>query len=122
MAKYIDVCIFPLSKKSLTLYKKNTLGIGKILLKHGAFSSSDFVADDENALKLFFPKFIKVKPSEVLIIALAEFKSKSHRDKVFKLMHKDPTLEKFMNNSKVDVDRMMVGGFKGLVNLSHSQK
>lgn len=118
MATFIDVCIFPLSKKNLLAYKKNTTSIGKLLLKHGALSSSDFVADDENSLKLFFPKFVKVKPSEILIIALAEFKSKSHRDKVFKLMHNDPMMEKLMNNSMVDVDRMMVGGFKSIVHFS----
>lgn len=117
MAKFIDVCIFPLSKKDLPAYKKNTTTIGKILIKHGAVSSSDFVADDANSLKLFFPKFIKVKPSELLIVALAEFKSKSHRDKVFKLMHKDPAMEKLMNSTKVDVERMIIGGFKAIVNV-----
>lgn len=117
MAKYIDVCIFPISKKAVPAYKKNTTSIGKILLKHGALTSSDFVADDQNAVKLFFPRFIKIKPSEVIIIALAEFNSKAHRDKVFKLMHKDPAMVKLMNNTKVDVERMIVGGFKSLVNL-----
>jgi uncharacterized protein YbaA (DUF1428 family) len=117
MAKYIDVCIFPLPKKQLVFYKKNTMSIGKILLKHGALSSSDFVGDDENAVKVFFPKFLKMKSSEVAIIALAEFKSKSHRDKVFKLMHKDPAMEKLMSSTKVDMERMIVGGFKGIVNL-----
>ena len=117
MAKFIDVCIFPLTKKELAAYKKNTTSIGKILIKHGALSSSDFVAEDENAAKLFFPKFLKMKASEVAIIALAEFKSKSHRDKVFKLMHKDPAMEKLMSNTKVDMERMIVGGFKNLVHV-----
>ncbi len=117
MAKYVDVCIFPLPKKDLGAYKKNTKSIGKILIKHGALSSSDFVADDENAVKLFFPKFFKMKTSEVAIIALAEFKSKSHRDKVFKLMHKDPAMEKLMTVIKIDMKRMVVGGFKNLVHV-----
>jgi uncharacterized protein YbaA (DUF1428 family) len=117
MSKFIDICIFPLPKKHLAAYKKNTTSIGKILIKHGALSSSDFVADDENALKLFFPKFLKIKSSEVAIVALAEFKSKSHRDKVFKLMHKDPAMEKLMGNVKVEMERMIVGGFKKLVHV-----
>ena len=57
MAKYVDVCLFPISKKHLAAYKKNTASIGKILLKHGALASRDFVADDDNATKLFFPRF-----------------------------------------------------------------
>ena len=117
MAKYVDVCLFPISKKHLAAYKKNTASIGKILLKHGALASRDFVADDDNATKLFFPRFIKVKPSEVLIFAVAEFKSKAHREKVFKLMQKDPAMEKLMSNSIVDIKRMVMGGFKSLVDL-----
>ena len=117
MAKYTDICIFPISKKNLAAYKKNTTSIGKILLKHGALASRDFVADDQNATKLMFPKFIKTKPSEVIIFAIAEFKSKAHREKVFKLMAKDPAMEKLMSNSLVDIKRMVMGGFKSLVDL-----
>jgi uncharacterized protein YbaA (DUF1428 family) len=117
MAKYVDLCLFPIQKKHLAAYKKNTTSIGKILLKHGALGSSDYVADDENALKLFFPKVIKVKTGEVIIFAIAEFKSKAHREKVFKLMHKDPAMEKLMSSSTVDPKRMIMGGFKALVDL-----
>lgn len=117
MAKFIDVCIFPISKKEVTAYKKNTTSIGKLLLKHGALRSSDYVAEDENATKLFFPKFLKMKTSEVAIIALAEFKSKKHRDSVFKKMQKDPAMEKLMGITKVDMERMIVGGFKNLVQI-----
>lgn len=117
MAKYVDICIFPINKKHLAAYKKNTTSIGKLLLKHGALASRDYVADDENATKLLFPKVIKVKPSEVLIFAIAEFKTKAHREKVFKLMQNDPGMEKLVSNDWVDVSRMIMGGFKGLVDL-----
>lgn len=117
MAGYIDLCIFPIAKKNLAAYKKNTNSVGKILLKHGALASKDYVADDENAVKLSFPKIIKIKPSEVLIFAVAEFKSKAHREKVFKLMHADPAMEKLMANNLVDPKRMVFGGFKTLVDL-----
>lgn len=117
MAKYTDICIFPISKKNLAAYKKNTTSIGKLLLKHGALASRDYVADDQNATKLMFPKIIKVKPSEVIIFAIAEFNSKAHREKVFKLMEKDPAMEKLMSNNWVDPKHMVMGGFKGLVNL-----
>jgi uncharacterized protein YbaA (DUF1428 family) len=117
MAKYTDICIFPISKKNLVAYKKNTTSIGKLLLKHGALASRDFVADDQNATKLMFPKIIKIKPSEVIIFAIAEFNSKAHREKVFKLMEKDPAMEKLMSNDWVDPKRMVMGGFKNLVDL-----
>lgn len=117
MAKYVDLCIFPISKKHLPAYKKNTSSIGKLLLKHGALASRDFIADDQNATKLMFPKFIKTKPSEVLIVAIAEFNSKAHREKVFKLMEKDPAMKKLMSHDWVDPKTMVMGGFKALVDL-----
>jgi uncharacterized protein YbaA (DUF1428 family) len=117
MANYIDICIFPIAKKNLAAYKKNTTSIGKILLKHGALASKDYVAEDKNAVKYSFPKTIKIKASEVLIFAVAEFKSKTHREKVFKLMHSDPAMEKLMANNLVDPKRMVFGGFKTLVEL-----
>lgn len=117
MAKYVDICIIPLAKKHLAAYKKNTTGIGKILLKHGALASRDYVADDKNAMALSFPKKIKLKAGEIFIFAVAEFKSKAHREKVFKLMHKDPAMEKFMSGNDIDHKRMVMGGFKNLVDL-----
>lgn len=117
MANYIDICLFPISKKNLVAYKKNTLSIGKLLLKHGALASKDYVADDVNATKHMFPKVIKTKPSEVVIVAVAEFKSKAHREKVFKLLSKDPAMEKLMSNDFVDPKQMVMGGFKTIVNL-----
>ena len=117
MAKYIDICFFPINKKYLPAYKKNTTSIGKLLLKHGALASRDYVADDKNATKMIFPRFIKTKPSEVIIFAVAEFKSMAHREKVFKLMHNDPAMEKLMSNNWVDIKRMVIGGFKNLVDL-----
>lgn len=117
MAKYIDFCLIPFPKKDLAKYKKTTTSVGKILLKHGALASRDYVADDENATKKSIPTKIKLKVGEVVIVAIAEFKSKAHRDKVFKLMHNDPAMEKIMQNMTGDHKRMLFGGFKILVDL-----
>lgn len=117
MAKYIDVCMFPINKKHLANYKKQTTKIGKLLLKHGALASSDYVADDKNAVKDMFPQIIKVKAGEVIIVAFAEFKSKAHRDKVFKAFQKDPAAFKVMQDSFADEKKMVMGGFKGLVSV-----
>lgn len=117
MAKYIDFCLIPFPKKDLAKYKKTTTSVGKILLKHGALASRDYVADDENATKKSIPTKIKLKVGEVVIVAIAEFKSKAHRDKVFKLMHNDPAMEKIMQNMTGDHKRMLFGGFKTLVDL-----
>lgn len=84
MGKYLDICIQPIPKKKVAAYRKGTKTVGQLLLKYGALSSSDYVADDKNAKSLSFPKKIKLKPGEVMIVALAEFKSETHRKQVFK--------------------------------------
>lgn len=116
MGKYLDICIQPVPKKHLADYRKTTKVVGQLLVKHGALSSSDYVADDKNATSLSFPKKIKIKPSEVLIVAMAEFKSVSHRKKVFELMLKDPRMMKLdMDPEWLDSDKALFGGFKLLV-------
>lgn len=116
MAKYMDICIQPVPKKHLADYRKTTKVVGQILLKHGALSSSDYVADDKNATSLSFPKKIKTKSNEVLIVAMAEFKSAAHREKVFKLVMNDPRMSKIdMAPEWMDTDRALFGGFKLLV-------
>ena len=118
MGKYIDICIQPIPKNKVAEYTKSTRMIGKLLLKYGALASKDYIADDENATSLSFPKKIKLKSGEVLIFAVAEFKSKAHREKVFKLMGKDPKMAALHKGpSWMDHKRMVVGGFSTLVDL-----
>lgn len=119
MAKrYLDICIQPIPKKHVAQYTKMTRLIGKLLIKHGALASRDYVADDENAVKHSFPKKIKLKAGEVLIFAEAEFKSKAHRDKVFKAMSQDKAFSNTGMGSEpnfMDQKRSVVGGFSLLV-------
>ncbi len=116
MAKYVDFVILPIAKKNIAAYKKSTMAVGKILLKHGALASRDFIAEDNNATKLMFPKLMKLKPGELIIVAVAEFNSKAHRNKVFKLLEKDPAMEKIMSSMPME-KRTVMGGFKSLVDL-----
>ncbi|OFZ28286.1 MAG: hypothetical protein A2622_04075 [Bdellovibrionales bacterium RIFCSPHIGHO2_01_FULL_40_29] len=116
MGKYLDICIQPVPKKNVADYRKTTKIVGQLLIKHGALSSSDYVADDKNATSLSFPKKIKTKSNEVLIVAMAEFKSATHRQQVFNKMLKDPRMVKLdMEPAWMDTDRALFGGFKLLV-------
>lgn len=116
MAKrYLDICIQPIPKNKLAEYRKTTTQIGKLLVKYGALSSRDYVAEDANATKHSFPKKIKMRKGEVLIFAEAEFKSKSHREQVFKKMSKDPLMEKMSEGGMMDQSRAVIGGFEILV-------
>lgn len=112
MSKYLDICIMPIPKKFVPAYTKTTRIVGKLLVKHGALASRDYVSEDKNATALSFPKKIKIKKGEVLIVAEAVFKSKAHRERVFKAMAKDPAMEKLgMGPEWMDQKRCVVGGF-----------
>lgn len=114
--KYVDIMIQPIPKKNVADYRKLTKKIGEILVKNGALASRDYVAEDVNATKVYFPKAVKVKKGEVLIYAIAEFKSKAHRTQVFNKMSKDKNLAKIdMNPSYIHPTRGVMGGFKLLV-------
>ncbi|MGE3758976.1 MAG: DUF1428 family protein [Pseudobdellovibrionaceae bacterium] len=47
MKKYIDICIQPIPKKNVTDYRKMTQKIGKLLIKHGALASRDYVSEGD---------------------------------------------------------------------------
>lgn len=116
MSKYVDICIQPVPKKNLEDYRKTTRQIGKLLVELGALASRDYVSEDRNASELSFPKKIKLKKGEVIIVALAEFKSRAHRDQVFKRMEKDERMQKiFSGPNFLDQKRAIVGGFSLLV-------
>lgn len=118
MGKYLDICIMPIPKTKVPAYTKTTRIVGKLLLKHGALASRDYVSDDENATALSFPKKIKLKKGEVLIFAEALFKSKAHRDKVFKAMSKDPGMKKLsMGPEWMDQKRCVMGGFSQIASI-----
>ena len=111
-AKYIDLCIQPVAKKNVAEYRKTTKLIGQILVKHGALASRDYVGEDKNAITVF-GKSVKLKKNEVVIYAIAEFKSKKHREQVFAKMMKDPKMETIAFH--MDEKRMIMGGFELLV-------
>ena len=114
-AKYIDICIQPIPKKSLAEYRKTTKLIGQILVKHGALASRDYVGEDKNATSVSAPfgKSVKLKKNEVVIYAVAEFKSKKHREQVFAKMMKDQKMKEI--SFMMDENRMVMGGFELLV-------
>lgn len=116
-SKYIDICIQPIPKKSVAEYRKTTKLIGQILVKHGALASRDYVGEDKNATSVVGPfgKSVKLKKNEVVIYAIAEFKSKKHREQVFAKMMKDPKMEDI--SFMMDENRMVMGGFELLVSV-----
>src|SRR5689334_7905768 len=116
MARYIDCFIMPVPKKNLAAYRKMAKASAKAWIKAGALEYVETLGDDVPKGKITsFPKSVKLKPGETVILGDAVYKSRPHRDAVMKRIHKDPVLMKFWENMPFDGMRMIWGGFKSFI-------
>src|SRR6266568_9521818 len=115
---YVDGFIVPVPKKKLKSYLSMAKKAGKVWRDHGALEFREYVADDVKVGKrTSFPRSVKLKPGETVILSWIVYKSRSHRDRVNAKVMKDPRLAKMMNPQAMPFDgkRMIYGGFKALV-------
>ena len=120
MKGYIDLFVLPVPRKNLRVYCKISAGYGKIMKEHGALGYREFVGDDLKVKGVnAFPNRIKLKPGEVLVSAVIEFRSKVHRDQVNKKAQDDPRAKRMIKelteSPLTDSKRMLYGGFATIV-------
>jgi uncharacterized protein YbaA (DUF1428 family) len=115
---YVDGFVVPVPKKSLAAYRSMARKAGKIWREHGALEFRECVADDVKVGKLTsFPRSVKLKPRETVVLSWIVFKSRADRDRVNAKVMQDPRLAKMMEAKSMpfDMKRMIYGGFKVLV-------
>jgi uncharacterized protein YbaA (DUF1428 family) len=115
---YVDGFVVPVPKKSLAAYRSMARKAGKIWREHGALEFRECVADDVKVGKLTsFPRSVKLKPGETVVLSWIVFKSRADRDRVNAKVMQDPRLAKMMEAKTMpfDMKRMIYGGFKMLV-------
>ena len=118
MAQYVDGFLIPIKKKNLKDYKKMAKLGCKVWMDHGALAYYECEgAVIENTWGLSFTKLCKLKADETVIFAWVIYKSKAHRNRVTKKVHKDPRMnpENF-TTMPFDMKRFSTGEFKVLVN------
>jgi uncharacterized protein YbaA (DUF1428 family) len=116
MALYIDCFVMPVPKKNLKVYRAMAKASAKAWKKAGALEYAEAIGDDVPKGKITsFPRSVKLKPSETVVLGYAVYKSRSHRNAVMKKIHKDVELMKFWENMPCDGMRMIWGGFKTIV-------
>lgn len=116
MSPYADLYLLPVPSANLDAYKKVASKFGKIAREHGALSYREFVLDADQEGTKSFSLAAKPKEGEVVIAAVVDFKSRSHRDQVLKKIFKDPRLEKMQEEAKLfDMKKMFYSGFKTIV-------
>lgn len=118
MARYVDGFVIPIPKGQLKAYRAMALAGAKVWLKHGALEYRECVGDDlQTAMGVTFTKLTGAKPSETVLFSWITYKSRAHRDRVNKLVMKDPILSNMMTGKKMPFDprRMAYGGFTMIV-------
>ena len=117
MKTYIDLYLLPVPKENLVPYRRQAKIFSAVCVECGALSYREFIGDDLDGDPVqSFAKAAKVEPSEVLTTAIAEFKSKRHRDTVMKKVLLDPRVVKMMNAKPLaNMKKMYYGGFASIV-------
>lgn len=111
---YIDYMVVPVPLARLAEYKALAKKSAKIWKKHGALGYCEAVADDVKPGKVTsYPQSVKLKKDEVVAACHITFKSKAHRNAVWKKIMKDPFMANYdMKKAPFDAKRMFFGGFK----------
>ena len=114
MALYFDYIVVPVPTKKLDEYKKMEKRWTKIWKGLGAINYVSSLADDAKPGKVSsFPQSVSMKKGETVGVACITFKSRKHRDQLWKKMMAHPEMVN-MDMSKMPFDgmRMFWGGFK----------
>ncbi len=117
MPHYIDFFVMPVPKKKVAAYKAHVKRWAKIWKEMGALDYVECIADDVKPGKLTsYPQAVMLKKNETVAAAYLVFKSKAHRDRIWKKVMAHPELHE-MDMSKMPFDgaRMFFGGFKTII-------
>ena len=87
---------------------------GRLWRDHGALEFRESVADDVKVGKqTSFPRSVKLKGNETVVLSWIVYKSRAHRDRVNAKVMKDKRFAKMMDVAMpFDGKRMIYGGFK----------
>ena len=87
----MPTCTFRRSRRGTSRpYRRQEQVFGRIIREYGALDYREFIGDDLFPKGMVsFTKRVKLLPGEVLIAAIAGFRSRAHRDQVLKKMFND---------------------------------
>jgi uncharacterized protein YbaA (DUF1428 family) len=118
---YADGFVVPIPRKNLATYRRIAAKAGKIWKEHGALEYRECVADDLRDMKGMgsFKKTHKLGAGDTVLFSWIVYKSRKHRDQVNAKVMKDPRMDAMMKPDAMpfDVKRLLMGGFKVIVDL-----
>lgn len=117
---YVDGFVVPVPKKKVAAYRSMARKAGKVWREYGALEFRECVADDvPYGKRTSFPRSVKLKGNETVVLSWIVYRSRKHRDRVMARVMKDARIAKMMDTKDVpfDAKRIIVGGFKTIVAL-----
>lgn len=113
---YIDLFVIPVLQAREDDYRKSAELGRTVWMEHGALTYLECRADDVPDGKLTsLPMAVKLEPGEIIYMGFATYRDRAHRDAVKALVFADPRLEDMMKDSPAAMQRMIWGGFEGVV-------
>ena len=114
---YVDGYLLPIPKRSVRAYRRMAQIGRKMWTKHGALDYKECVGDDlASKWGMPFTRLLKLKPNETAVFAYIVYKSRAHRDRVnAKVMKEMNEMGGPPNDMPFDMKRMVMGGFKTIV-------
>ena len=116
MNGYVDLYLLPVPRRQLAAYRRQARAFGSVAREYGALGYREFAVEDlhpEGVKSL--AKAVALKRQEVLTAAIAEFRSRSHRDRVMKRVMNDPRVTRMMPDTIGNMAQMYLGGFRAIV-------
>ncbi|MEK7466545.1 MAG: DUF1428 domain-containing protein [Planctomycetota bacterium] len=109
--RYADGFLIPIPTKNVKAYTKMARMGKRLWLKHGALDYQECVVEERKpAFGIPFPRGLRVRSGETVVLAWIVFRSKAHRNavnaKVMKAMGNTPCGE-----PPFDCKRLLYGGF-----------
>src|SRR5437773_11803530 len=105
MPRYVDGFVVPVPKKKLAAYRRMARRAGRVWRDHGALEYIETVADDVKPGKwTSFPRSVKLKPGETVVLSYIVYKSRAQCDRVNAKAMKDPRLASMMDPKKMPFD------------------
>lgn len=113
---YVDGFLVPVPKARLEEYKEFSTKASKMWKDRGAISYVEAVADDVKRGEVTdFQRSVNLKDDEVVVFSWITYASKEERDRINKEIMDDPKVAEDMKDMPFDGKRMIMGGFKPIV-------
>ncbi|CAA9536298.1 MAG: hypothetical protein AVDCRST_MAG79-1401 [uncultured Thermoleophilia bacterium] len=106
---YIDLYLLPVPEENLDAYRRQATIFGTVVKEHGGLGYREFRGDD-------LREGFSAEPGVMLTTAVAEFRSRAHRDEVMAKVLEDPRIKGSMDGDQLaDMGQMQYGGFRTFV-------